>query len=300
VTELSTKRREGSTHARALTSAAFAPLLAATLLLGGCYQTTGDFGRPTQGVWENTVLPFTGTVSAKMRGEHASWYALTEDEKDLRNRAWRFLNPEQDAPPLTAYLDSFAFHRILPQREFDVTLYHRTVMGGPHLGAWVGDSPTLRATIGTGYGGGGFRSLTSRYNRTRDVIMQDHALVPHFKLAAHQVVEADRVRAKALDHVAHLTEEQRREAIARICENALIIARVTWAFTDRAAQYRYSLEHLLIEGPEREAIPAERTLMAFEQDIAQYQKGVQMPPLCAEERAELPPVVKPGPLVRKG
>ncbi len=64
------------------------------------------------------------------------------------------------------------------------------------------------------------------------------------------------MRARSLDHVSHLTEEQRSEAIKRICENALIIARVHWAYHDRAAQYRYSLEHLLVEGPEREAIPA--------------------------------------------
>jgi hypothetical protein len=274
--------------------------LAGLFTLTGCYQTTGDFGRPTQGVWEASVLPFTGTVSARMRGEPASWYQLTEDEKDLRSRAWRFLNPERDAPVLTAYQDALAYHRLLPPREFDVTLYHRTVMGGPYLGSGVGDSPTLRAMIGTGYGGGTFRSLTSRYNRTRDTILQDHQLIPHFRLIAAQVVEADRVRARALDHVGNLTDEHREEAIRRICENALLINRVNWAFHDRAAMYRYSLEHLLVEGPEREAIPSERTLMAFERDIAELQKTTTLPPGCgANEEAVAPPHITPMPLVRK-
>lgn len=295
MTEVTKKRHEGFARSRALMLAVFT-----TLGLAGCYQTTGDFGRPTQGVWENNVLPFSGTISAKLRGEPASWYQYTEDEKELRNRAWRFLNSEQDAPVVTAYQDAFGFHKLLPPRDFDVTLYHRTVMGGPYLSSVVGDSPTLRATFGTGYGGGTFRSLTSRYNRTRDVIAQDHQLVPHFRLIAAQVTEADRVRAKALDHVAHLTEEQRNEAIARICENALIIARVQWAFVDRAQMYRYSLEHLLVEGPEREAIPSERTLMAYEQDIAQFQKGVSLPANCMRAEEPPPPVMKPGPLVRKG
>ncbi|MCA1952860.1 MAG: hypothetical protein LDL22_07445, partial [Hyphomicrobiales bacterium] len=86
--------------------------------------------------------------------------------------------------------------------------------------------------------------------------------------------------------------------IARVCENAIIIARVNWAFFDKAEQYRYSLEHLIVEGPEREAIPAERTLMAFERDIAGFRKDAVIPPQCLPE-AEMPPVITPRPLVRK-
>lgn len=264
------------------------------LALSGCYSATGDFGRPVQGVWENSILPFTGTVSARMRGEPASWYALTEDEKELRNRAWRFLMPETDAPALTQLQDHFGFHRLLPPREGDVTLYHRTIMGGPQLGGGIGYSPSLRVFTG----GQNFQSLTSRYNRARDSITADHALMPYFKLVATQVIQADHVRAKSLHHVQHLTEEQRDEAIKRICENALIIARVHWAFHDRAQQYRYSLEHLLVEGPEREAIPAERTLMAYEADIGRFRKDTVLPTACTEP-VELPAPLEARPLVRK-
>jgi hypothetical protein len=241
--------------------------LALALALGGCLQATGDFGRPQRGFLEDKVLPLGGTVSAKLRGEPASFYALTEDEKDLRNRAWRFLTGESNGPVLTQYQDHYAYHRVLPPRSFDVTLYHRSIMGGPHLGAIVGDSPTARALIGPG----DFRSLTSRYNRVRDSISTDHALIPYFKLVA----------------------------IARVCENALIVARVHWAFHDRAEMYRYSLEHLLVEGPEREAIPAERTLMAFENDLGRFRKeGGIIPPGCLAP-VDLPPVIEARPLVRK-
>ncbi|MCU0817910.1 MAG: hypothetical protein MUF11_01200 [Beijerinckiaceae bacterium] len=265
------------------------------LALSGCYSATGDFGRPQQGVWENSILPTMGIVAATSRGEPASWYALTEDEKELRNRAWNFLMPETDAPVLTRMQDHFAYHRLLPPRGEDVTLFHRTIMGGPYLGGGVGYSPSLRVLTN----GETFRSLTSRYNRVRDVITADHALIPHFKLIAAQVVQADHVRARSLTHVAHLTEEQREQAIKRICENALIIARVQWAYHDRAAQYRYSLEHLLVEGPEREAIPAERTLMAFEADIGRFRKDTVIPTACTEPVA-LPEPLAPRPLVRKG
>jgi len=214
------------------------------LALSGCYSATGDFGRPQQGVWENSILPTMGILAATARGEPASWYALTEDEKELRARAWNFLMPETDAPV-------------------------------------------------------NFTSLTSRYNRVRDVITADHALVPHFKLISAQVVQADHVRARSLGHVANLTEVQHEQAIRRICENALIIARVHWAYHDRAGQYRYSLEHLLVEGPEREAIPAERALMAFEADISRFRKDTVLPPVCTAPVA-LPEPLVPRPLVRKG
>ncbi|PPD14961.1 MAG: hypothetical protein CTY25_09235 [Methylobacterium sp.] len=265
------------------------------LALAGCYQTTGDFGRPQPGVWENSILPAAGYISATARGEPISLYALTEDEKELRNRAWNFLNPEADAPIVARIQDQFTYYQLLPPRESDITLFHRTIMGGPQLSGAVGYSPTLRVLTG----GQSFVSLTSRYNRVRDVITADHALIPHFKLVASQVVQADHVRARSLGHVAHLTEEQRDQAIKRICENALIIARVHWAFHDRAAQYRYSLEHLLVEGPEREAIPAERTLMAFEADIGRFRKDTIFPTVCTEPVA-LPAPLSPRPLVRKG
>ena len=290
--------------ARARTSRSYSPrllplkmlALAATLTLTGCYSTTGDFGRPQQGFTQDVLLPFTGAVSAKLRDEPSSLYAFTEDETELRNRAWNFLNVEENAPRMSWWEHHGAFHRILPPRAQDITLFHRTHMGGPELGGWVGDSPIARRIINPGHA---FRSLTSRYNFVRDRIAQDHALVPHFKLIAAQVAQADHVRLKALGHIGNLTAEQASEARARVCENALIIARVNWAFFDRAGQYRYSLEHLLIEGPERESIPAERTLMAFEQDIGRFTRDTVIPPDCLRE-AEMPMPLTPRPLVRKG
>lgn len=266
------------------------------LALAGCYSTTGDFGRPKSGFTQDVLLPFSGAVGAKWRDEPSSLYAFTEDEKELRNRAWVFLNVEGKAPVGSWWEHHLAFHRVLPPREEDVTLFHRTQMGGPDFGNWVGDSPIVRRVQNPGHA---FRSLTSRYNFVRQRIEQDHALIPHFKLIAAQVRQADHVRLNALTHVGQLTGEQASEARARVCENALIIARVNWAFFDHAAQYRYSLEHLLIEGPEREAIPAERTLMAFEADIGRFTRDTVVPPDCLPEVA-MPMPLTPRPLVRKG
>lgn len=270
-------------------------LLLALAPIAGCKQTTGDFGRPAHGFIQDQVLPLSGTFSARWRGEAASFYALTEDEKELRARAWRFLNPDPNAPVLAGLEAQLAFDKVLPAREPDLTLFHRSLLGGPQFGSSVGDSPRLRAV----FNANAFRSLTSRYNYAKDAILADHALVPYFRQIAGQVRQADHVRIRALDHAAHLSAEQREEAIQRVCENARIIARVHWAFVDRAAQYRYSLEHLLVEGPEREAIPAERALMAFETDIAAFQKEDLTSASCAEP-VETPPRIAARPLVRKG
>jgi len=288
-------KARGSTPIKAARLLSGAALLALSGSLAGCYKGTGDFGRPGHGIVETRLLPFAGLLSATAQGEPASIYALTEDEKELRRRAWHFLVPEQDAPLLARLQDEMAFYRLLPAREPDITLYHRTIMGGPQLGATIGSSPILRAATG----GDGFASLTSRYNRVKDNISIDHQLVPSFKLVAAQVREADHLRAMSFAAVQNLSEEQRSQAQQRICENALITARVTWAFHDRAAQYRYALEHLLVEGPEREAIPAERSLMAFEADIGRFQKDITSARNC-ETPVDLPPRLEARPLVRKG
>ncbi len=270
--------------------------LVVPLGLAGCLSTTGDFGRSQPGFTQDVLLPLSGTLVAGLRGEPTSLYAFTEDEKELRNRAWLFMNVEGNAPRLSWWEHHAAFHRLLPPRESDVTLFHRTQMGGPELGTLLGDSPTVRRIVNPGHA---FRSLVSRYNFVRDRILQDHALVPQFKPIAGQVRQTDRARLAALDHVGNLSDGQKNAALGRICENSIIIARVNWAFFDRAAQYRYSLEHLLVEGPERESIAAERALMAFEAEIGRFTADTVAPADCKPE-AEMPKPLRPRPLVRKG
>ncbi len=131
--------------ARSLRPVGLAALLALPLL--GCVQTTGDFGRPQPGFTQDVLLPYTGLVSARFRGEPASVYALTEDEKELRNRAWNFLMPEPDAPKGTWQEGHLGFHRLLPPRQHDVTLFHapswaaRILVPGSAIPPSCGDTP---------------------------------------------------------------------------------------------------------------------------------------------------------------
>jgi hypothetical protein len=73
------------------------------VLLGSCAQE-GDFGRPKAGAW-NSLVETTGTLAARERGEPSSQFPLTDEERTLRDRAWRFLMP---AAGQDAFLDVLA------------------------------------------------------------------------------------------------------------------------------------------------------------------------------------------------
>ncbi len=65
-------------------------------LLATACAAPGDFGRPRPSVWNDTLLPATGSIAARLRDEPASRYGLTDDEAELRDRAWRFLMPAHE------------------------------------------------------------------------------------------------------------------------------------------------------------------------------------------------------------
>lgn len=74
---------------------AVAALIALALAGAGCGRPTGDFGRARPSVIHDEILP--GTAQA-IKETTLFWrtyagFDLTEDEKELRNRAWAFVRP---------------------------------------------------------------------------------------------------------------------------------------------------------------------------------------------------------------
>ena len=110
------------------------PLLvgALALTLSAC-TTRGDFARPTSGVVQDAVLPTAGLLPAAIRGEPVSLLEKTDDEKDLRNRAWHFLMPIEEGwlPDLVGI---GKVDRILPPGSLtsDVKAYYGKVLALPH------------------------------------------------------------------------------------------------------------------------------------------------------------------------
>jgi hypothetical protein len=206
-------------------------------VLSGCTET-GDFGRPKPSFLNDVVLPATGSLAAEARGEPVSDYVHTDDERELRDRAWRFVMPAHERSWFERIIANLVRTRVLPPelRPADITAYHRALMSGS------------------------FRSPASRYRRLSEDAVADAKLIGPFAAVAARVIAADGARLGALVYVRHLDEPQVHDAVARVAENRCLIAWVRDETLARLESYRYALEHIFIEAPQNEGVPAERSL----------------------------------------
>jgi len=207
------------------------------LALGGCADT-GDFGRPKASLWNDVVLPATGSLAAQARGEPVSRYILTDDEDELRRRAWRYIMPAHERAWFDAAMANLVRTRVLPLevQPADRTAYHHALMGEP------------------------IRSPPSRYPRLAEDAVADAKLTAPFTAVASRVIAADAVRLRSLGHVRDIDQIQIAHAVARVAENRCLIAWVRYEMLVRMESYRYALEHLFIEAPQNEGIAAEHSL----------------------------------------
>ncbi len=211
------------------------------LVLSACMQE-GDFGRPAASVW-NESIDTTGAIVARARGEPSSPFPLTDDERTLRDRAWRFLMP---AAPHVAFLDilaNLARSRILPPSE-------RLLEPDAYYTGLVSES---------------FSSPYSRYRRLSEDANADGRLVPLFASTAELVFAADSLRLRSLPFAKSLNGDEIRDAATRVAENRCLVAWVRLETELRVARYRFALEHLVAEMPGREALPAERAIGFLDQ-----------------------------------
>ena len=240
--------------------------LAVMLLLASCAQE-GDFGRPAPSAW-NGLVETTGTLAAGVRDEPSSAFPLTDDERTLRDRAWRFLMPAAGRDAFIAVLANLTRTRVLPPawREDDVSAYHQTL---------ISES---------------FRSPVSRYRRLSEDITADARLIPLFVATAGRVKDADALRLRGLPFVRSLDDDTLRDAAMRVAENRCLIAWVRLETGIRVDRYRYALEHLLIEVPATEAVPTERSLSGLADRRALLDPLL---PAEAEARCGLVPAAAP-------
>ena len=211
------------------------------LCLAGCAET-GDFGRVKRNSTWNDALEITGSVAATVRGEPVSPYGYTDAERELRDRAWRFLVPAHEYAWFERMLADLAAKRVLPPgaRGGDLTIYHRALLSD------------------------GAVSPASRYRRLSEDAAADARLLPKLALVASRVFEADRVRLGTLARAGTVSPADIQNAEARVAENRCLVSWVAFGLETRAAEYRYALEHLVIATPQAHAIPAERSLAFLE------------------------------------
>jgi hypothetical protein len=226
----------GRYHGRAIA----AVLLAATA--ADCAQLEGDFARPRPNVIRDEAMPIVGGAFAAVRGEPVSTFAMTDDERQLRERAYAFLAPPEGFKFLSLPVAELRASRTLPT-------------DGP-----LEPSPGAYTNALVSYQ---YRSTTARWQRLIDDIRSDRdRLGPVMRVAEH-VIEMDRVRRDSFKFVQSMTSPERDQAIARINENAKLIDDVRSALAQRIEIYRHAMEHLLIAQPAPVAIEAERALKSL-------------------------------------
>ena len=233
--------RQGSRAIVAPRMIAAAMALALALPLAACVEQ-GDFGRPRPSVWNQTIYPLVGGYTASARGEPASGFAFTDEERELRDRAFRFIMPAHERAFFERQLAELARTRVVPRSWMieDDAVYRRALRSDD------------------------MASPAHRYRRLSEDISADRTLLAAITVTAKRVLAGDQVRDKTMRLVPDLAPADRADAMARMAENCLLIRWIGESVDIRRVQYRHALERLVIETPQGQAIEAERALVAFE------------------------------------
>jgi hypothetical protein len=215
------------------------------LSLAACAPTMGDFERPKPSVLSDDVLPFAGELASKYRKEPRSNFPYTDNERELRDRAWALLMPQLDKQFFMGWLAEIRRTRILTVEK-----------SVPKRDDYVRELLTED-----------FRSSGARVGRRGMVNQKDRARYPGFVETANTVASFDRVRERSLDEVDDASVEERQSAYARIEENRWLVYAVQTSMRERAGIYRYAFQRLMMQTPDATAVGAERALLALEHDI---------------------------------
>ena len=211
-------------------------LLATSLALGGC--SGGDFGRTREDFRNDDMHRWLGAEATGSVGLHASQFQLTDNERQLRDQAYPFIEPPHSRP---AWKAVFGDYQTLPSPwrqkvAFDRTAYGRQLIDEPH------------------------RSYGSRYSQLIDDLRDDITRFEPFYATAAKVLDLDRKRNASLAHVSQLSPRERADTVARMEENTLIVQWVQQCLERRVSSYRWALERLVIQGPDSMAAEADRLI----------------------------------------
>ena len=224
-------------------------------LFAGC---TGDFGRPRYpDATAYDRRAWMSNQAAAAAGDFASAYPLTDEEKLLRDYAYPMIRPPYSVEHWYFILGEWRRTSAIPYygENYDYAAYAAGVLNAPT------------------------RSASARYARLLDDIRNDLTRIDPFLEVAWRVVDLDRKRERSLAYVSGLSPDEAANAIARVKENAMILAWVQKCMGERAASYRYLLERLVIGTPSPQAAETERMLGELERRIAAMYRGWAVAPV---------------------
>jgi hypothetical protein len=234
-------------------SCALASLIAAALL-GGC-TANGDFGRIRPELVTDDMHAWMGRDAVGSLGEKPSKFPLTDDERQLRDRAFALIQPAYDRNRWFSVLEEYGFDRWRDHEPpFDPSAYWR------HLAA------------------AGRRSEASSYAQIDTDAGNDVERLDPFFATAARVTDMDARRAQSLAFVAGSTGLSKAEAVnarRRNDENALVVAWVCRSLAERVTSYRFALERLAIGLPSPDAAGTDRSINLLAVRTGQYCKAPQ-------------------------
>src|SRR5690348_1114999 len=218
-----------------------ASALAFNLFLAACAQ--GDFGRGRSWFDDADAYGLIAPV-AQHADKPRSSYPLTDDERQLRDLAYALVKPLAKRGRGIVPFEYELTGAFRPHAPFDPSLY----------------GTQLLATA--------YRSADGRYARLNADIRSDVMRIGPFFDMARRVADMDAKRSRSLAYVPVLTRREHHDAVARIAENAGVIASVRCALGERVASYRFALDRLVISTPSPLAVEVEASLKLLEARIA--------------------------------
>ncbi|WP_208976975.1 hypothetical protein [Stappia sp. ES.058] len=210
----------------------FAGLALVALALAACQRPTGDFGRASPSVIHDKILPMAGDELAAERGEPVSKFNLTDDEQELRDRAWTLIRPPSSQDWIEGTRTELIRTRIIPE------------IGGK------ADPDRYYAYLRSDR----YASSEVRYDRVAADATADAALVEPFCRVVMRVDAADQERLRALGRRDVSSEEELAGAQARVWENRRHIDWAYQALRHRLTAYRQAIDSLEIETPSSDRV----------------------------------------------
>lgn len=225
-------------------------LVLVMVAVAACGRPTGDFGRAEPSFLHDKLLPAAGNLVAEHgRKEPVSRFPLTDDEIELRNRAWAFVR----APHVRDWwLDTLVEGertRILPILKGGNAPSAEIVAMFPEIALPLLAPAYDRSRYHRYLLSDGRISTETLWTRVIDDARADTALIPPFCDVAGRVRRADVERLGALRRQRIVEAGLHDGAEARVWENEETIAWVWQALGYRAASYRYAIDHFQVEAP---------------------------------------------------
>lgn len=224
----------------------------AVLMLAACVaRPVGDFGRAVPGFTHDTAMPVVGGLLAGARDESVSRFNLTDQEKLMHNRVWRFLVAPHSADWFYDTAVELQRTRITGALDHNFTVSRY--------------SDWLRTTE--------YQSSRTRYSTVGRHIAADIDTVPATFLAICAVIEVDRQRAAAYAGLPDLEPTVGADVAARKAENDAYIGWFVRALRYRFDSYDYALDHLLAETPHEQSLAVDEALRRMQVHVIRAERG---------------------------